>query len=190
MGTNFYPRRARRNTKKRNSSCSFVYFVDNLLLRGPLWMLVLAVTLIAGCKSTTTSTTSAQPNKSSRPEAALSPLDPCPERLHDIAGALLNFLIQYNRLPPSLEDLTPIKGTSPSLNCPISNQRYIYNPTGIKFQANQWAIVYDAAPSHSNMRWAIVFSERGEGKAPVPSVVAISEADFRSVSGIPGVPTR
>src|SRR3989442_11813844 len=110
-----------------------------------------ALILVSGCKSDTTSPTAAQPKQSSGPQPALSALDPCPERLHDIAGALLNFLIQYNRLPPTLEDLTPIKGTSLVLTCPTSNQRYIYNPTGIKFQANQWAVVYDAAPSHSNM---------------------------------------
>src|SRR5438045_8923430 len=116
-----------------------------------------ALILVSGCKSDTTAPTAAQPKQSSQPQPALSALDPCPERLHDIAGALLNFLIQYNRLPPSLEDLTPIAGTHLALTCPISNQRYIYNPTGIKFQSNQWAIVYDAAPSQSGMRWAIVF---------------------------------
>src|SRR6266566_7412873 len=143
----------------------------------------LLVGFVAGCKSGPSSPTAAQPKQSSGPQPALSALDPCPERLHDIAGALLNFLIQYNRLPPTLEDLAPIKGTTLLLTCPTSNQRYIYNPSGIKFQANQWAVVYDAAPSHSNMRWAIVFSEGKQGQAPVPSVVAISEADFRSLAG-------
>ena len=148
-----------------------------------------ALIFIGGCKSAATSPTAAQPKPGASLQQALSPLDPCPERLHDIAGALLNFLIQYNRLPPSLEDLTPIKGTNPALVCPASNQRYIYNPTGIRLPPNRWAIVYDPAPSHSNYRWAIVFSDAGEGKAPVPSVVAISEADFKSVSGVV-VPTR
>ncbi|HEV8291019.1 MAG TPA: hypothetical protein VGP94_03825 [Tepidisphaeraceae bacterium] len=120
---------------------------------------------------------------------ALSPLDPCPERLHDLAGALLNFLVQYNRLPPTLEDLPAIKGGTPLvLTCPLSNQKYIYNPNGIKFPPNRWAIVYDPAPSHSNYRWAIVFSEPTQrGGAPIPSILAIPENEFRAASEFPSV---
>ena len=121
--------------------------------------------------------------------AELSPLDPCPERLQDLAGALLNFMAQYNRLPPTLEDLPPMKpGTPLALTCPLSNQKYIYNPDGIKFSGNRWALVYDPAPSHSNYRWAIVFAApKQQGHAPVPSVVAIGEADFRAASQIPSL---
>ncbi|HEV8378052.1 MAG TPA: hypothetical protein VGP99_04325 [Tepidisphaeraceae bacterium] len=150
------------------------------------------VVLVAGCKSTTTSTTSSQPQSPNRPMQALSPLDPCPERLHDIAGALLNFLVQYNRLPPTLEDLPPIKGGTPLvLSCPLSNQKYMYNPDGIKFPPNRWAIVYDPAPSHSNYRWAIVFSESSkQGQAPIPSVLAIPESEFKAATAFPTIPNR
>ncbi len=118
---------------------------------------------------------------------ALSPLDPCPERLHDIAGALLNFLVQYNRLPPTLEDLKPVQGGAALvLTCPLSNQKYLYNPDGIKFPPNRWAIVYDPAPSHSNYRWAIVFSEATQrGGTPIPSILAIPETEFKSATQIP-----
>ena len=117
----------------------------------------------------------------------LSPLDPCPERLHDIAGALLNFLAQYGRLPPALEDLPPLRpGTPLVLTCPQSNQKYIYNPDGIKLPPNRWAVVYDAAPSHSGYRWVIIFAEpKQAGHAPVPTVVAISEAEFKAASELP-----
>jgi hypothetical protein len=119
--------------------------------------------------------------------AALSPLDPCPERLQDLAGAMLNFLVQYGRLPPTLEDLQPVKGAAPLiLTCPLSKQKYVYDPNGIKFPPNRWAVVYDPAPSHSNYRWAIVFSEaRQQGATPIPSVLAIPESEFKAASQMP-----
>ena len=156
-----------------------------------LYLLSSILFLAAGCKSTSTSspstTSSSQPQAADRPPQALSPLDPCPERLQDLAGALLNFMAQYNRLPPTLEDLPAIKpGTPLALTCPLSNQKYIYNPNGIKFPPNRWAVVYDPAPSHSNYRWAIVFSEPGQrGGAPIPSVLAIPETEFRAATEFP-----
>ena len=152
-----------------------------------LYLLSSILFLAAGCKSNTTTSTP-QPQSPAKQMAALSPLDPCPERLQDLAGALLNFMAQYNRLPPSLEDLPAIKpGTPLALTCPLSNQKYIYNPNGIKIGSG-WAVVYDALPSHSNYRWAIVFAEAKQaGHAPVPTVIAISEADFRAASQIPNV---
>ena len=96
-------------------------------------------------------------------------------------------MAQYNRLPPTLEDLPPMKpGTPLALTCPLSNQKYIYNPDGIKFSGNRWAVVYDPAPSHSNYRWAIVFAPpKQQGHAPVPSVTAIGEAEFKAASELP-----
>jgi hypothetical protein len=156
-------------------------------LRAVSWIAVFFVVVAAGCKSTTTSTTTPQPQSSNRTPQALSPFDPCPERLQDLAGALLNFMSQYNRLPPTLEDLSPIKPSTPlALTCPLSNQKYIYNPNGIKFSQGRWAVVYDPAPSHSNYRWAIVFAEpKQAGHAPVPTVIAISEAEFKAATELP-----
>src|SRR3954471_6112833 len=144
----------------QKTSCALVSLVDKKL-RETWWMIcLLLVGLAAGCKSTTTSTTPSHPQPNKQPMAALSPLDPCPERLHDLAGALLNFMVQYGRLPPTLEDLPPVKGAGPLVfTCPLSNQKYLYNPNGIKFPPNRWAVIYDPAPSHSNYRWAVVFSE-------------------------------
>src|SRR5258705_8609233 len=123
----FCPLRTRMNTKKK-TSCNFVSLVDQNL-RAVWWMAgVGLIFLAAGCKSTTTSTTTSQPQASNRQPQALSPFDPCPERLQDLAGALLNFMSQYNRLPPTLEDLPPIKPRTPlSLTCALSNPKYIYN---------------------------------------------------------------
>jgi len=163
-----------------------VPFVDDRI-RGISWMVIFLLALAAGCKSSNTTTTPpAQPQQNSKGAAPLSPLDPCPERLQDLAGALLNFMAQYNRLPPTLEDLPPLRpGTPPVLTCPLSNQKYIYNPDGIKIKSG-WAVVYDPLPSHSNYRWAIVFAEAKQpGHAPVPTVIAISEAEFKAASEIP-----
>ena len=185
MGTNFCPLRTRMNTKK-TTSCSLAFFVDKNL-RAISWIAVFFVALASGCKSTTTTATPApQPQFSNRQPQALSPLDPCPERLQDLAGALLNFMAQYNRLPPTLEDLPPLKpGTPLTLTCPLSNQKYIYNPDGIKIKSG-WAVVYDPAPSHSNYRWAIVFAApKQQGHAPVPTVIAISEVEFKAASELP-----
>src|SRR5881394_621086 len=149
-------------------------------------LLLLALTLV-GCKSTTTSTTTSRPQEQPKSAQALSPLDPCPERLQDLAGALLGFLAQYNRLPPTLDDLPPLKpGVPLALVCPASHLPYIYNPNGIKFGSSGWAVVYDAAPSHSNYRWAIVFAQAKQpGHAPVPTVIAIREADFKAAAEVP-----
>jgi len=183
MSTKFLFTRGTKCTKKK-TSCPFP--------RASLYLLSSILVLAAGCKSTTTTTSSngASIPKSSPAQGgqALSPFDPCPERLQDLAGALLNFMAQYNRLPPTLEDLAPIKpGTPLALTCPLSNQKYIYNPDGIKIQSG-WAVVYDPQPSHSNYRWAIVFAEpKQAGHAPVPTVIAISEGAFRAATQLPNL---
>jgi hypothetical protein len=185
MSRNFLSAKGTKDTKNK-TSCAFVSFVDKKFC-GISWIAVLLVFIAAGCKSTTTSTTTPQAQQPTKQMEALSPLDPCPERLQDLAGALLNFMAQYNRLPPTLEDLPPMKpGTPLALTCPLSNQKYIYNPDGIKFSGNRWAVVYDPAPSHSNYRWAIVFAApKQPGHAPVPTVIAIGEPDFRAAAQIP-----
>jgi len=166
-----------------------------MLLQRFYFMAIVALAAMAGgCKSETTTSRNSHtlsPGPGQGAGNALSALDPCPERLHDLAGALLNFIIQYNRLPPTLEDLAPIRpGTPLALTCPLSNQKYIYNPNGIKFPPSRWAVVYDPAPSHSNMRWAIVFSEpKQQGMSPVPTVVAIVESEFQAASQLP-IPNR
>jgi hypothetical protein len=93
--------------------------------------------------------------------------------------------VQYNRLPPTLEDLTPIKGTPLELTCPLSHQKYIYSPNGVKLPPGRWAIVYDPAPSHSGYRWVIVISPGKEGQPPVPAVIAVSEAEFKEATELP-----
>ncbi len=158
--------------------------------------LLLAILVIAGgCKSTTTTSQGSTPPPRQRgggggdsaEQVTLNPLDPCPERLHNLAGALLDFLVKYDRLPPTLEDLSPLGQTPLETTCPMTKQKYIYNPSGIKLPPARWAIVYDAAPSHSGMRWVIAFSQGKEGQPPVPAVISIREADFRAASEMPGV---
>jgi hypothetical protein len=149
-------------------------------------VLVLGGVLAGGCKSQQTSAGSNSSNKQQRGRVqTLSASDPCPERLHNLAGAILSFLVRYDRLPPTLEDLTPIKGTPLELTCPASGQKYIYNPNGVKLPPGRWAIVYDAAPSHYGARWVIVFSPGKEGQPPVPAVISISEEEFKAATELP-----
>jgi hypothetical protein len=150
-------------------------------------VLVLGAALAGGCKSQQTSAGSNSSSNQQRGKGVqtLSASDPCPERLHNLAGAILSFLVRYDRLPPTLEDLTPIKGTPLELTCPASGQKYIYNPNGVKIPPNRWAIVYDAAPSHYGARWMIVFSPGKEGQPPVPAVISVSEEEFKAATELP-----
>src|SRR4051812_36711342 len=143
--------------------------------------------LTGGCKSSTTSSEAGGSPQRGRPAQGTSATDPCPERLHDLAGAILNFLVQYDRLPPTLEDLKPVGGTTLELTCPASGQKYIYTPNAIKLPPGRWAIVYDSAPVHSGMRWVIVFSPGKDGQPPVPAVIAITEAEFKAATELPGL---
>jgi hypothetical protein len=154
-----------------------------------LIVVALFAAAVGGCKSGGSAAPSAASSsgQNAKTAQAPNPTDPCPERLHNLAGALLQFLVQYDRLPPTLEDLTPLKGTTLETACPATNQKYIYNPNGVKLPPARWAIVYDAAPSHSGTRWVIVFSPGKEGQPPVPAVVSISEAEFRAATEMPGL---
>ena len=184
MATNFLSTRDTKDTKfLKKIFVNFVYFVDSQL-RGSWWMLVVCLALVVGCKSEPSSQTSQQKQSDNRPQL-LRATDPCPERLHNLAGAILNFMLQYDRLPPTLEDLTPIKGTPLELTCPASGQKYVYLPNGVKIPPNRWAIVYDATPAHNGKRWMIVFSPVKEGQAPVPAVISISEQEFKAATELP-----
>jgi hypothetical protein len=145
----------------------------------------LIATALAGCKSDSKPGPATWGRESAPPPVALSPTDPCPERLHNLAGALLDWLVQYDRLPPSLEDLKPLKGTTLEISCPQAQQKYIYNPHGIKIAPNRWGIVYDASPSHSGTRWMIVFSPGKENQPPVPSVISVTESQFKAATEMP-----
>ena len=72
-----------------------------------------------------------------------------------------------------------------SFTCPVSGGEYVYNPDGLRCKGPRpcWIIIYDAAPSHTGYRWAVVVPEVGSGQAPVTDVDAFPESQFAGVGG-------
>ncbi|HEV2296157.1 MAG TPA: hypothetical protein VGR35_20100 [Tepidisphaeraceae bacterium] len=145
---------------------------------------------LAGCgaqskqPTTVTSATSAltsQLHSPARSAQRLTISDPCPTRLHDICGPLLVYLTTNYRLPEHLDELRQMPGSEPigEFVCATSKQPYVYNPAGI-IGANvaQRAVIYDAAPTHSGYRWAIVIKEATPSAPFIAEVVAWPESRF------------
>src|SRR5689334_3569249 len=88
----------------------------------------------------------------------ISNTDPCAERLHDICEPLLRYYLDNQELPPNLETLKQMKGFSTlELTCPVTKRPYVYSPVGIQNAVNkQRILIYDPAPVHAGMRWAVV----------------------------------
>src|SRR5690606_15143237 len=60
--------------------------------------------------------------------ASTSAIDPCAGNLHDLSGALLIYIDQHGRFPPTLQTLeSGLGGAELSLSCPVSGRRYVYN---------------------------------------------------------------
>ena len=117
-------------------------------------MALAAVVIFVGCQN---------PAHDIRGSGSL--INPCADRLHDIAGHLLLYYSLNKRLPRTLDDLRALGGSveSPSLDCPVSGKPYIYRPEGLKVQAGR-LVLYDAVPIHSAMRWGIIITEpKGDG---------------------------
>jgi len=106
--------------------------------------------------------------------------DACATRLVDIEGALLEYYVTMHHWPASLDELKPLSSTPLELTCPVSKQRYIYNPLGLEGSADpRKLIVYDALPSHNNSRWGIVLGHDVNSPTPALDVKLIPEAAFR-----------
>jgi hypothetical protein len=154
--------------------------------------IVCAIVLIAGCQSTTTSTRpqsqpliaapTKQPEKSSRAAANWS-TDACATRLHDIGGAFLMYYTLNHRLPDRLDELLTIPGAEPDLQfvCPVSKTPYVYTPRGMMMPENRSRVLlYDPAPVHNGVRWALTIAEPEEEGGPmVTKVIALPESTFR-----------
>ncbi len=121
-----------------------------------IWLaLALILATAAGCAP--------QPS----PKPALRPAglqeDACAERLHDIAGQLLWYYAQHRRLP---QDLSQISTDAAKPVCPVCKKPYIYNPAGQAVpNLSARAIVWDAEPCHSGIRWGIVMESSGQGQS-------------------------
>ena len=111
--------------------------------------------------------------------------DPCPKRLHDLCGPLLLYYAINQRLPESIDELQRVPGfesVGPN-TCPVSKEPYVYNPKGIRSaNISQFAVIYDAAPTHSGYRWAIVVEEPKGNAALQAKVVAWAESRFPKTS--------
>lgn len=105
-------------------------------------------------------------------------IDPCAERLHDIAGQLLLYYAAHRELPERLDELVKTGSDSPlPLVCPLSGKPYAYSPEGL--EVSGWPgrlIVYDAEPCHAGMRWGILAEPPRPGKPLVVRVVRPPES--------------
>lgn len=141
----------------------------------------MALVLLAGCQ-TENQTSSTRINRADQaPVAPISNTDACATRLHDVCGALLLFYATNDRLPVDLSELQRAPGSEdiPSFTCPVSGKPYVYNPGGIRMpEKASWVILYDPAPSHSNLRWAVSILEPVSGQPLVTKVVALPETFF------------
>jgi hypothetical protein len=102
-------------------------------------------------------------------------------RLHDLSGALLGHYARFYEFPADLAELqsdTALLEAPPAV-CPVSEKPYVYNPDGIFLpERNSRVLVYDPAPSHSQMRWAITVEEPADGGLPITKVIALPESFF------------
>ena len=122
-----------------------------------------------------------QSNSRAEAVAPISNTDACATRLHDLCEPLLLYYATRHEIPARLEDLRQMPGFSElDLRCPVSRLPYVYNPVGIQTGDDQpRLVIYDAAPSHSGMRWAIAIVEpKDPANALVAKVVAVPEGRF------------
>ena len=144
--------------------------------RAALLALVSVVGLASGCVATKPAP--------SRPKAADEIAhDPCAERLHDLSGRLLLYYAAKRRLPKRLADLPAPHGP---VVCPVSGNRYIYDPEGVVLPERPGRLVlYDPAPSHLGGRWGISLIKSAPGAPLTTRVIWVKEAVLRSALSHP-----
>lgn len=118
--------------------------------------------------------------------APITNTDPCAMRLHDLSGSLLEFYFHYGELPATLAELSAgmaqldAATQVPPGICPASQIPYMYDPRGILLPERRSRVVlWDPAPTHSGMRWAVTVEEppNQEGVL-VTKVIALPERFF------------
>jgi hypothetical protein len=148
-------------------------------------LILFAVLSTAGCETTTT-----QPERRGLPARSdggmPGPLrldDPCAERLHNLIGPILQYVVLNRQLPPKLDDVKQFAdfGVPADLTCPESKQTYVYVPNGLKHEKQtNVIIVHDAAPAHNNRRWCITMAPRAAGQPIQLEVIDVPEVFFRT----------
>ena len=108
--------------------------------------------------------------------------DTCDIRLHELAGALLQYYVLNHHLPERLDELAPFAepDTEFHTTCPVSGQPYVYAPAGRTRQGSaRVLLVYDATPAHKGIRWGLLVSP-AEGDQPMSTwVQPLDEKRFR-----------
>jgi len=104
--------------------------------------------------------------------------DLCAERLHDLSGAILFYYAAHHRLPESPAVLASLGPEDPvPLVCPLSDQPYLYHPTGLRVQGQPGRMVlYDAVACHTGMRWGVFVDGGGTGRRLIARVVLVADA--------------
>lgn len=146
---------------------------------------LLAVLLAVGCETTTTTPT--RRGLPARSDGGMpGPLsldDPCAERLHNLIGPILQYVVLHRDLPPTLEAVKPLADIDQviDLTCPASGQPYVYVRGGLKHEKQRnLIIVHDAAPSHNSRRWCITMAPRQPGQPLQLEVIDVPEVFFRT----------
>jgi hypothetical protein len=141
--------------------------------------------LLVGCETTTK--TPERRGLPARSDGGLpGPLsldDPCAERLHNLIGPILQYVVINKRLPDSLEEVKPFGDIIDpvNLNCPVSNEPYVYVPKGLTHEKQKnLVIVHDATPAHNGRRWCITMAPRQPGQPMSLEVIDIPEVFFRT----------
>jgi hypothetical protein len=159
-------------------------------------MALMSGVVLAGCGGARgaagASTGAAAPNpvgekRVTTPVAPITNTDACATRLHDLCEPLLFYYLKNHKLPGRLDELKGEPGFDGpvDLTCPVSHLPYVYNPVGILTAVSRSRIIaYDAAPSHSGMRWAISIIEPEDNGPLIARVVALPESHFQL--NIPG----
>jgi len=103
--------------------------------------------------------------------------DACAERLHDLCGRLLLHYSLHRRLPDTLEGLeAPARQVALPPVCPVSGKPYVYCPEGLHVPGRPGRLVlYDAAPSHSGMRWGVFVDPPEGGNQLITRVVLLPD---------------
>ena len=149
------------------------------------YLLLITVLLVVGCETTTKT-----PERRGLPARTdggmpgpLSLDDPCAERLHNLIGPILQYVVLNRQLPPKLDDVKQFGdlGAAVELTCPVSKEPYVYVPNGLKHEKQKnLIIVHDAAGSHNNRRWCITMAPRVPGQPVQLEVIDVPEVFFRT----------
>ncbi len=111
--------------------------------------------------------------------------DPCAARLQDICGAMLMAYAMNKSLPGTLDELQPYaNGVTLNFNCPVSGQRYVYVPGGLRAnKVRDVLMVYDDEPVHHGDRWGIVMSPAQPNTAVTMYVIPLNDKLFKAYQG-------